>query len=250
MIGNEKYGEDHIIAKIQKKGFESLIIEEIAVTLISPVFEAEYNNVTGGDWNTNFKPKTVERLNIAKFEISWMNKKTTTAFNIFFDLVAKGDVQQCLTFIHKNEAYSEELLHCIDQNQKSPTHIAAKKGNYNLMVTLIGKGFSIFVRDKFLRTPLHLAAQLGHATVVDLLIKTKADIYAKDSCGRNVLHYASISNSIELITLLVGQVPELVFTSDNYLRTPLHYTVWNTAPHQLEIAKKIIDAKGINHIFI
>lgn len=217
----------------------------MAVTLISPTFEAEYNLKTGGDWNSNFKSKTVERLNRAKFDINWMNKKTNTAFALFFDLVAKGDIQRCLEFIRKNASYSDELLSCVDQNQKSPTHIAAKNGHYNLMTTLIEKGFSIFVRDKFLRAPLHLAAQFGHATVADLLIKSKSDIYSKDSCGRNVLHYACCSNSIELITLLVGQEPELVFTTDNYLRSPLHYVVWNTNPNQLEIAKKLLDAKGI-----
>lgn len=61
---------------------------------------------------------------------------------------------------------------------------------------------------------------------------------------RNVLHYACCANSIELLTLLVGQEPELVFSKDNYLRTPLHYVVWNTNPNQLEIAKKLLDANG------
>ena len=59
------------------------------------------------------------------------------------------------------------------------------------------------------------------------------------------MHYACCSNSIELTGLLIAQEPDLVFTNDNYLRTPLHYVVWNTNPNQLEIAKKILDAKGI-----
>ena len=62
------------------------------------------------------------------------------------------------------------------------------------------------------------------------------------------MHYACCANSIELLTLLVGQDPELVFTKDNYLRTPLHYVVWNTNPNQLEIAKRLLDANGINKI--
>jgi ankyrin repeat protein len=181
---DEKYGEDHIISKLQKKGFECLSLEEMAVTLISPTFEAEYNLKTGGDWNSNFKSKAVERLNRAKFDINWMNKKANTAFALFFDLVAKGDTQRCLEFIRKNAQYSEEIINSVDQNQKNPLHIAAKNGHYSLVSTLIGKGFSVFVRDKFLRTPLHLASQFGHATVVDILIKSKSDIYAKDSCGR------------------------------------------------------------------
>ena len=61
----------------------------------------------------------------------------------------------------------------------------------------------------------------------------------------NLKFFLQFKNSIELITLLVGQEPELVFTTDNYLRSPLHYVVWNTNPNQLEIAKKLLDAKGI-----
>jgi len=61
---------------------------------------------------------------------------------------------------------------------------------------------------------------------------------------RTALHYACCANSLDLVTILLGNEPELVHTRDTYGRTPLHYLVWNTNPNLLEIGKKIIDAKA------
>jgi len=185
---DEKFADDKIIAKIKKKGFESLTLEECACTLISPTFESEYAIATGQDWNTIYKSKVTDRLNHAKFDIRWMNTVNTSKFagefSVFYDICAKGDVQRATEFMKKNIQYSEELLSSTDKNKKCPLHIAAKNGFTTLSTVLIDKGFSVFARDKFLRTPMHLAAQFGHAALVDLLLKRKSDIYARDSCGR------------------------------------------------------------------
>jgi len=245
---DEKYADDKIIAKLKKKGFEALTLEEMACTLISPTFESEYAIATGEDWTLNFKSKVKDRLNHAKFDIKWMNQVNTSKFvgefSVFYDIVAKGDIQKATEFMKKNIQYSDELLSSTDKNKKSPLHIAAKNGFTTLATVLIDRGFSVFARDKFLRTPMHLAGQFGHAALVDLFLKRKSDIYARDSCGRTVLHYACCSNSIDLVTLLLGSEPELVHTRDTYGRTPLHYLVWNTNPNLLEIGRRVLDAKA------
>lgn len=240
---DEKYAEDRIIAKLMKKGFESLTIEELAVTMISPTFEAEYQLKTGNDWNSQYKIKAGERLNFAKFDINWNNRLSKAPFGVLFDLVEKGDTQRVTEFMRKNAQYQEELLQAVDKSKKSPLHVASKCGHTTLTSVLISRGYSVHLRDKFLRTPLHLACQFGNGTVTDVLLKSKSDIYSRDSIGRTCLHYAATSNSIEIITLLLGTDPDLVHTKDAYGRHPLHYSVWNSNPNQLEIAKKLLDAK-------
>ncbi len=61
---------------------------------------------------------------------------------------------------------------------------------------------------------------------------------------RTSLHYACCSNSLDLVTILLGQEPELVHTRDSYGRIPLHYLIWNSNPNLLEIGRKILDAKS------
>ncbi len=185
---DEKFADEKLIAKIRKKGIESLTLEEMACTLISPTFESEYAIATGEDWNAMYKTKVRDRLNHAKFDIKWMNQqgnpKYVTQFSVFYDIVAKGDVQRTSEFMKKNFQYHEELLESTDRNKKSPLHISSKNGFTTLSTVLIDKGFTVHARDKFLRTPMHLASQFGHAALVDLLLKRKADIYCRDSCGR------------------------------------------------------------------
>jgi hypothetical protein len=122
-----------------------------------------------------------------------------------------------------NANYTEEILCCVDKNKKSPLYIAAKCGHTSLVSVLLSKGFSVHLRDKFLRTPLHIACQFGRGTVADVLIKSGSDLYARDSIGRTCLHYAACSDSIELVTLILGNDPEPVHSRDKYRRIPLHY---------------------------
>jgi ankyrin repeat protein len=243
---DEKYAEDRIIQKVMKKGFESLSLEELAVTLISPSFELEYQSKTGQDWSKDYKLKAVERLNYAKFNIQWNTSNSSNnvkaPFGLIFELVEKGDIQRVTEYMRKNAQYNEELLTIVDKNKKSPLHIAAKCGHTNLSSVLISRGYSVHMRDKFLRTPLHTACQYGRGTVAEVLINSESDIYARDSIGRTCLHYAACANSAELVVLILGIDPDLVHTKDTYGRTPLHYVVWNSNFNQLEIARRILDS--------
>ena len=246
-----KYAESKIISKYLKTGFESLTVEELAVTLISPTFEKTFQETTKTKWPLENKSKAKERLNYAKFNIEWnasQNSKTKfnsgIQFNILFTLAEKGDIQKISEYLNKNYNYKKEIISTVDQNKKSLLHIAAKNGHTQLCKFLIQNGFSVHARDKFLRTPLHLACQFGRETVADELIKAKSDIFARDSIGRTALHYAACSDSENLITLLLGINPDLVNARDTYGRTPLHYAVWNGTSKQKEITRKLLMANA------
>jgi ankyrin repeat protein len=70
----------------------------------------------------------------------------------------------------KYSQYKEELINVVDNSKRSPLHIASKCGYYTLVSVLITKGYSIYLRDKFLRTPFHTAAQTGQAMVGQFLL--------------------------------------------------------------------------------
>ena len=251
-LRDEKYAESKIIQKYLKKGFESLAIEELAVTLISPTFEAEFKSKTGTEWPKENKAKAIERLNFAKFNIQWntsMNKKSNAGmlkspFGVLFDLCERGDIQKVTEYFKKNAQYMNEIINTVDINKKSLLHTTAKAGHTNLITVLLQRGFSVHFRDKFLRTPLHTACQFGRETCADELIKAGSDIYARDSIGRTCLHYACCSDSVNLVTMLLGTEPDLVHTRDTYGRTPLHYVVWNGTSAQGEICMKLLEAKA------
>jgi hypothetical protein len=242
-LKDEKYADDRIILKLLKKGFESLSVEELAVTAISPTFEQNYSIRTGEEWSNKYKAKALERLNFAKFNIQWNTRENTKApFALIFDLVEKGDTQRVTEYLRKHAQFQDELLHAVDSSKRSPLHIASKCGHVALVSILIQKGYSAHLRDKFLRTPLHIACQSSQARVAQTLLESGSDIYARDSIGRTSLHYASCGISLELVSLLLQNEPELVHCKDIYGRTSLHYAVWN--PDPLEIGKKLLDSKA------
>ena len=248
---DEKYAEEKIIEKIQKKGFESLSIEELAMTMINPSFEENFKKKTGKEWTKENKSKAKERLSQAKFNIQWntsMNKKSTSAMlksplGVLIDLTEKGDLQKIIEYFKKNNQYLSEMQNLVDVNKKSLLHIASKSGHPDIIQFLISKNFSVFSRDKFLRTPLHLACQFGRLNCFKELLKGKSDILSKDSIGRNCLHYASCSNNSEIVNIILKKAPELINDIDIYGRTPLHYSIWNATNAQLDIINSLIKNK-------
>ncbi len=248
---DEKYAEEKIIEKIQKKGFESLSIEELAMTMINPNFEENFRKKTGTEWSKENKSKAKERLSQAKFNIQWntsMNKKSTSAMlksplGVLFDLTERGDLQKMIEYFKKNNQYLTDILNLVDTNKKSLLHIAAKCGHSDIVQFLISKNFSVYVRDKFLRTPLHLACQFGRLNCFNVLLKNKSEILSKDSIGRNCLHYASCSNNPEIVKIILNKAPDLINDIDIYGRTPLHYAIWNGTNAQIDIIKLLIKGK-------
>ena len=174
-LKDSKHVEKKIIEKYLQKGFESLTVEELATTLVSPTFEAEFKRVSGTQWPKENKSKAKERLNFSKFNIEWsvyMNSKSPsvmlkTPFGVLFTLVERADVQKVTEYFRKNAQYMNEIIHLVDNNKKSLLHVAAKVGNVNMISLLLSKKFDVYARDKFFRTPLHLACQFGREVCAD-----------------------------------------------------------------------------------
>ena len=70
------------------------------------------------------------------------------------------------------------------------------------MDLLIKKGANIEAKDKYEKTPLHLAAKRGHKHIVALLISKGAQIEAKDERGRTPLYLAAEKGHESIVRLL------------------------------------------------
>lgn len=53
---------DYVIDKYVKKGFESLSLEELAITMVTNNFNLRFKERTGMEWSTPTQMKVIERL--------------------------------------------------------------------------------------------------------------------------------------------------------------------------------------------
>lgn len=187
-------------------------------------------------------------------------------WNTSMDLAAIPTYETCLPSHHKKLARetfspSHASFHgtrqrlgaatassCDAENRgKTAFHLAAQRGQQNLMVHLLPAINDLNSRDSLGRTALHLAAEGGHSDIVVMLLKERRqsnrqkeqviDINARDGKGRSALHLAIISNCYSTVVALV-QNPDIdLELKDDAGLTPLHQSI--LANHE-EIVKHLI----------
>jgi len=169
---------NYVVTKFLRRGFDALTPEDLATTVINPDYPAAFRAKTGEDWLSKYKPKVVERLNIAKFDISWLNKTAAGQFRVLSDLCRQGSLSNVVEYVKAN---GNDCLFAVDDSLNSPLHIACVNGHVELVEALINMGSNLEARDIFLRTPLHLSVETSQDAVVQSLIRLGADVLAKDS---------------------------------------------------------------------
>ncbi len=95
---------------------------------------------------------------------------------------------------------------------KTPLHIAAKEGLYEIAQLLIAYGADTNTLDAGLCTPLHWSANRGDTKFVRLLLENKANPNARDLAWSTPLHEATRKNHIEVVKLLMN------YKADPYIK--------------------------------
>ena len=81
-------------------------------------------------------------------------------------------------------------------------HVAARKGNIDVVKQHLAAGTDVDAKDAAPWTPLHWAAREGHKEIVELLIAKGTDVNAKKKDGDTPLDGAIQDNQPEIADLL------------------------------------------------
>ncbi len=130
-------------------------------------------------------------------------------FESFVNMVDNAETWKEVTqVLDQGNGYLEQLVPW-DDDQYTPLHYAAEKGDLGVVKELIQRrGVPVDIRTGHQRTPLHLAALEGNLEIVEYLIAKNADIKSVDKEGSNALHYAALGTDGELNTAIVRYLVE------------------------------------------
>uniref|UniRef100_A0A8B9LKV1 Ankyrin 3a n=1 Tax=Astyanax mexicanus TaxID=7994 RepID=A0A8B9LKV1_ASTMX len=134
--------------------------------------------------------------------------------------------------------HTHSCTHCF--NDITPLHVAAKRGNGNMVKLLLDRGAKIDAKTKDGLTPLHCGARSGHEQVVEMLLDRGAPILSKTKNGLSPLHMATQGDHLNCVQLLLQHDVPVDDVTNDYL-TALH-----VAAHcgHYKVAKVIVDKKA------
>ncbi|KAL2555794.1 Ankyrin repeat domain-containing protein 50 [Forsythia ovata] len=82
---------------------------------------------------------------------------------------------------------------------------AARRGEVEVLESLLEKGASLSFSDQYGLTPLHTAAIKGHKDAVMVLVEFGADLESRDAEGHTPLHLAVEGGSVETVQVLINR---------------------------------------------
>lgn len=112
---------------------------------------------------------------------------------------------------------------------KTPLHIAAKEGLYEIGSLLLAYGADINTLDAGLCTPLHWSANKGDEKFVSLLLENKANPNARDLAWSTPLHEATRKNHINIVKLLMN------YKADPYIKDISEQSAFEIAQNNIKM---------------
>ncbi|GFP96849.1 ankyrin repeat domain-containing protein 50 [Phtheirospermum japonicum] len=113
-----------------------------------------------------------------------------------------GDVDRCCSAIDVARDKGHTDIVKVLERGEAVLH-AARRGELDVLETLLEKGASINSRDHYGLTPLHVAAIKGNKDAVTKLVEFGADVDCRDAEGHTPLHLAVQGGSVEVVEILL-----------------------------------------------
>lgn len=169
------------------------------------------------------------------FELIFPRKDTN------LHLLAESDDYETIETIltHIEEKHPDKLYAIINAKNGydvTPLHLAAGRGEMDMVKCLVSKGADVDTKDANNRTPLYWAIESGRFDMVKLLIDRGADIDAKDEDGNTPLYVAAI-RELDIVKYLIDKGAD-VNTKNKYGVTVLHVAAYHG---KLNVVKYLVN---------
>jgi ankyrin repeat protein len=102
-----------------------------------------------------------------------------------------------------------EINSSVDRHGNTKLHVAAWQGRYNLVLSFLGQGADLEVKNNYGHTPLHAAAQNGHTQIVKALLAYNANVNARDKAGNTPLQLAVSNGKLQVAKYLMNKSSNL-----------------------------------------
>ncbi|XP_037790768.1 uncharacterized protein LOC119586145 [Penaeus monodon] len=131
--------------------------------------------------------------------------KASTPSSRFHEAASSGDVTTMMTLVTEGGIDVD----IADDRERTALHVAADRGQLPAVSFLIEQGCSINQTDSGRRTALHYAVEVGAVEVVGALLEAGAEADVREKArGRTPLHLATVTNSLEILKLLLKPLLE------------------------------------------
>ncbi|KAK7063128.1 hypothetical protein SK128_019325 [Halocaridina rubra] len=112
------------------------------------------------------------------------------------EAASTGDMKTLIELLEGGEVDVDAT----DEKERTALHLAADRGQLEVVSLLLTKECNVNLPDADGRTPLHCAVESGEVGVVEALLAAGADVDVREKIrGRTPIHFATVSNSLDVL---------------------------------------------------
>ncbi|GAB4282904.1 MAG: hypothetical protein Kow0029_28750 [Candidatus Rifleibacteriota bacterium] len=162
---------------------------------------------------------TLEKICVCVFILSICPGFTDAAD--FHDLLQSGEIREIRQEIDRDR----RLATLKDELGRTPLHLAAEKGDLDLVNILINYGADVNATDNLKGfTPMHYAALHNHCKIIAFLLSRCASLEIQDVDGNMPLHFSAANGCVDAVKILLDHQAD-PNCMNKLWQSPLHKAV-------------------------